>query len=359
SEFLPANRRLRVSEMLNQGAGLELDPQRQPLASPMNGLQILSTQVRTGRWDLSLHASGPVTATLKLLQYPRWQAYLDGRPTPSTTQPGTGFVQVAVPPGDHLLSMRYGSTPAEFWGFVISGVVAAGLLLLLVLAVFSGRQGGGSVGPATGGRPAAVGTLPDQEFGREWAAPAWLLASLTALLVFKVAFVDGHTTWLRCVSGPQRVCGAQSTVDVPFAGGPRLVGYSAPHGPLHRGDEVEIRLFWQGEPGGTRHLHSFVHIRNSKLSWPLNPRTGSDIWAEHNHPTPGGVLVTDYLPGRIYEDDHRVRLPRDLPPGQYLLETGWFDPASGEQLDPVAAAVQPPMKVLWRSVLLPSIDVGS
>jgi hypothetical protein len=46
-----------------------------------------------------------------------------------------------------------------------------------------------------------------------------------------------------------------------------------------------------------------------------------------------------------------------MPPGEYYVEIGWFDPVTGEQLDPQAGAVQPPLDVLWRSVLLPNIRV--
>jgi hypothetical protein len=56
-------------------------------------------------------------------------------------------------------------------------------------------------------------------------------------------------------------------------------------------------------------------------------------------------------------DEFRVRLPGDMPPGTYFLEIGWADSTTGEQLDPQPDAVKPPLSVLWRSILLPSIEV--
>jgi hypothetical protein len=46
-----------------------------------------------------------------------------------------------------------------------------------------------------------------------------------------------------------------------------------------------------------------------------------------------------------------------MPPGEYFLEVGWFDPATGEQLDPAPETVTPPLKILWRSVLLPPVRI--
>jgi hypothetical protein len=189
-------------------------------------------------------------------------------------------------------------------------------------------------------------------------APAlWLLLALTALVLFKILYVDSATTWLRCVSSAHAVCGAQTATQVPFTGGFTLRGYDVPSYRVQRGELVRANLFWEGSPSVGLRLHSFVHIRNSQKEQAVNPRTGSDIWAQEDHETPGGLLTTDFLPGKLYLDEFRVRVPDDMPPGIYFLEIGWSNPATGEQLDPQADSVKAPLKVLWRSVLLPSITV--
>ena len=185
----------------------------------------------------------------------------------------------------------------------------------------------------------------------------WLLVAGTALLVFKFGYVDSATTWLRCVSTATNVCGAQATTDIPFPGGPRLRGYDVGTQTLHPGGTLRVNLFWQGEAGSGEGLYTFVHVRNSRKEWPVNPRTGSDIWAQDDHFTPGGLLTRDFLPGKLYRDEFRVALPTDLPPGEYFLEVGLLNPVNSEQLDPQADTVKPPLEVLWRSVLLPSITV--
>ena len=39
------------------------------------------------------------------------------------------------------------------------------------------------------------------------------------------------------------------------------------------------------------------------------------------------------------------------------LEVGWFNPATGEQLKHLPESVQTPLRILWRSILLPSVTV--
>jgi hypothetical protein len=120
---------------------------------------------------------------------------------------------------------------------------------------------------------------------------------------------------------------------------------------------MRVSLAWRGEPDQTRRLASFVHIRNSQKDKPVNPRTGNELWAQDEHETPGGLLTTEYLPGRLYVDEFRVRLPEDMPSGEYFLEVGWADLAAGEQLEPQVDAVKPPLGILWRSILLPNVTV--
>ncbi|MCX7669960.1 MAG: hypothetical protein N2439_07805, partial [Anaerolineae bacterium] len=309
-EFTPRWRTAAFDDVLLAGLGPDFDPQARPLADPPSGVQLLASRVRHQAWDLRIAAAEPLTLTLHLLYYPRWQGTVDGQPVPLTPQAQTGYVQLSVPAGTHDIALRYGSTPAETIGLALR---AATLLRLLM--------------------------------------------ALTGLLICKFACVDRYTTWLRCVSTAERVCGAQATVDIAFTDAPRLRGYTVSSSDVRRGAEVRVDLYWQGEPTAARRLASFVHIRRSRPEQAPSPITGGDIWAQAEHSTPAGLLTTEFLPGKLYKDEFRVRIPADMPPGEYFLEVGWFDPATGEQLDPLPETVKPPLQILWRSVLLPSVRV--
>jgi Alpha-(1->3)-arabinofuranosyltransferase len=365
-EFTPRWREAPFDEVLLQELGPDHDPQQRPLRNPSEEVEVRTGRVASSAWDLELVGHQATTATFYLLYYPRWLAWLDGQPAVLRPEPGSGYAQLDLPAGSHRITLRYGPTAAETTGLLVSGLT---LLALLAATGWALLRSAGRRVPVRG---AAVSKVPVQFRCKTTTAPSsgdakgveggapppvWLLLGATALLVFKLAVVDSATTWFRCASTPARVCGAEATVDIPFPEAPSLRGYVVPTYKAKAGDELQVSLFWQGEPGAARHLSSFVHVRNSQRDQPLNPRTGSDIWAQEDRDTPGGLPPEDYVAGKLYRDDFRVTLPGDIPPGNYLLEVGLADPATGEQLDPQADAVQPPLKVLWRSILLPSVEI--
>jgi hypothetical protein len=118
-----------------------------------------------------------------------------------------------------------------------------------------------------------------------------------------------------------------------------------------------VDLYWQGIESPPRTLSTFVHVRPSKQDQLPNPQAVNGMWAQVEQITPGGLLTKDFRAGKLYEDSYRVRLPDDIPPGEYFLEVGWFDPATGEQVDIQPEDIAPDLRILWRSVLLPNITV--
>jgi hypothetical protein len=211
---------------------------------------------------------------------------------------------------------------------------------------------------ALSSQPAANGVEVSRAPARGFdAPPLWLLLGLTAMLAIKIGYVDHSTSWLRCTSTVERVCDAQSAANVAFAGGTRLRGYSVTPARLRPGEVLRVNLFWQADYPIKVGESSFLHLRNSQKDWPLNPRTNDEIWVQDRHDGPGGFFTTGYIPNRIYTEEYRVSIPVDMPPGTYLLETGWSDIGTGDQIEPVVDTVRPPLKVLWRSILLPSVIV--
>ena len=358
-EFTPRWHTAPFDDALLNKLGPDFDPQKKPLADPPESVQVRSAKVLSSAWDLDIAASRAQTITLYSHYYPRWQATLDDQSIPIGYQEGTGLIQVQIPAGEHRLSLRYASTSADRIGMLVSALTAAGLLLLGAITLWRER---GPVVTSRSQQPAdrlARYPVPVTRPDGEEAPRMGLLVALTALIVFKFAIVDTATPWLRCVSTDNQICGAQATVDVPFEGGPRLRGYAVHSGVVKPGDEIRVDLFWQGAPEAVPVLHSFVHIRNSQPGGPNNPRTANEIWAQGVNYAPGlgGILTNQFIPDKLYLDEFRVALPEDMPEGEYFLEIGFFNPETGEQLDPLAEAVQPPLKILWRSILLPSVVV--
>lgn len=358
-EFTPRWRTAPFDDALLNKLGPDFDPQKKPLADPPESVEVRSARVLSSAWDLDIAASRAQTITLYAHYYPRWQATLDDQSIPIGYQKGTGLIQVQIPTGEHHLSLRYASTSADRIGMLVSALTAFGLLLLGAITLWRQRSPAVTSPSQQPADRLVRDPVPVTRPDGEKAPRISLLIALTALIVFKFAIVDTATPWLRCVSTDKQICGAQATVDVPFEGGPRLRGYAVHSGVVRPGDEIRVDLFWQGAPEAVSVLHSFVHIRNSQPGGPNNPRTANEIWAQGVNYAPGlgGILTNQFMPDKLYLDEFRVALPEDMPAGEYFLEVGFFNPETGEQLDPLAEAVQPPLKILWRSILLPSVVV--
>ena len=65
------------------------------------------------------------------------------------------------------------------------------------------------------------------------------------------------------------------------------------------------------------------------LLGPAKP-DGSTVWAGHDaQPGQGSVPTTTWAPGDLILDEYQLQLPPDAPPGEYEIEVGLYDPASG------------------------------
>ena len=357
-EFTPRWRVAPFDTTLLSELGAPFDAARQPLVAPPAGVQLLASAVRSTDWELELSAVEPVTLTLHLLYYPRWAATVDGAHTLLFPEEKTGYTQLRFPAGTHRLHLDYASTPVEQAGLAISAAVFIGLLIAPLWASLRVRRRAAS----TAGevlQPAMSRTDGLAQEDGESAPPISVLLVLSVLLAMKFAVIDPATTWLRCVSTATQVCGAQAAASVHFPGAPSLAGYTRTPDVVRPGDALRVDLFWRGAAGVTTPLRSFVHVRNSKPNGVMNPRTGDELWAQDEHSAWSSLLATEFVPDKLYKDEFRLVLPADMPEGEYLVEIGWFDPHTGEQLDPQSNTVKAPLRVLWRSILLPSVRLGA
>jgi len=176
---------------------------------------------------MSLIVETPQLLTLNLLYYPRWQALIDGVPALVKPQSETGFLQVQMPAGEHHLALRYQNTPAEWAGRAISILTLSILILWGVCAWWRGKKRAAS--------GADHDTQPQADV-----LPIWLLAGLALFLALKIIILDPHTTAFRCQSTEDKVCGAQTTVDVVFPDGGDLRGYAISNYEARPGDIILI-----------------------------------------------------------------------------------------------------------------------
>ncbi len=345
-EFEPKWRTAGFDDTLLARLGPDFDAERQPFVNGADEVAVRSADVRNQSWDVSLSVPTAVTATLNLLYYPRWRATLDGAAIPLSPEPVTGYVQVGLPAGEHRLVLHYGRTAAEWAGLFVSALTLLGLIMVCTWLGLRRRR--------TERRQAPLGMLPPAA-GRA-TVPVSVLLGLTGLLALKFVVIDPYTSWFRCASTSARVCGAQATVDVAFQGAHRLRGYTVESAVVPVDGEVRLRLYWEAVAGTGRPLAAFVHVRNASPDQPPSPYSQYGIWSQKERAAWGVLRSTEMVPGKLYEDVYALHLPPDMPAGEYNLEVGWFDPATGEQIDVVPETIAP-LRVLWRSVLLPNLHV--
>jgi hypothetical protein len=93
--------------------------------------------------------------------------------------------------------------------------------------------------------------------------------------------------------------------------------------PLAPGDVLHVSLSWH-------HLHQtesdytvFVHLVDE------NQR----VWTQHDgQPVGGSRPTSSWQPGEDVTDNHGLAVPLDIPPGEYRLALGLYDPTTGDRL---------------------------
>ncbi len=75
--------------------------------------------------EFRVSSDSGVALAVRTYDFPGWRAAVDGRSLAVRTEAGTGGITIAVPPGDHRVSLRFGTTAARTAGAVLSLVALA------------------------------------------------------------------------------------------------------------------------------------------------------------------------------------------------------------------------------------------
>jgi len=121
---------------------------------------------------------------------------------------------------------------------------------------------------------------------------------------------------------------AQGSADGDFGNLIRLCEHredSLSYGP---GDTLEVHLTWQALAEMDQRFTAFVHLLG-----PLNPATGSPLWAQDDHEPGDGTYATDrWFQDELVIDTFYLHVPADAPAGEYKLTTGFYNRESMERL---------------------------
>lgn len=102
-----------------------------------------------------------------------------------------------------------------------------------------------------------------------------------------------------------------------FGGVIRLAGYET----AREGDNLLVSLAWEALSPPPQNYTAFVHVLDA----------AGTLIAQADRP-PAGYPTGDWRPGEIVIDHFVVELPAGLPPGEYRLQTGFYDPATVARL---------------------------
>lgn len=120
-------------------------------------------------------------------------------------------------------------------------------------------------------------------------------------------------------------------VDYALDQGIHLVGYDLPVTNFHAGESVPITLYWRADGVIGRNYTVFVHLLGTQFNpahIPPNP-----LWGQVDSiPVGGDYPTTAWRPNETVADAYRVPIETSAPAGEYQIEVGMYDPATGQRL---------------------------
>jgi hypothetical protein len=102
----------------------------------------------------------------------------------------------------------------------------------------------------------------------------------------------------------------------------RLLGYSTTQ-QTHPGDAILLELRWQSLRRVDYDYHVFVHLLNSN---------GEKLAQRDGQPVQWLRPITTWQVGEQIIDHYGILLPETVPPGEYTLAIGLYDPVTGQRL---------------------------
>ena len=227
--------------------------------------QLTLTAASTDQLDVTAQAATPTQLQLNQLYFPGWQATLEtGQQLPVTPAPGSGLLTVAVPAGEHQLTLRRGETAVERW---------ATWFTLGTLLGFSGWA-----------------FLKTRRFGQA------LVALLLALMALS-------SRWPALAAN---TAGFTATTATPYSG-LQLLGYRAE---VDQADGVLLFPYWL--------IHK--QLPDLQFAWQLRDQHGAVVSSTTGQPYFGTVSSSVWTVGMLVRDGYRLPLPPDLPVGDYQLK---------------------------------------
>lgn len=252
--------------------------------------------------SFAVRASSPGSIALPVLFFPGWRAQSEDEALTLGVEPGTGFLQVQLPAGEHVVTLHFGPTGVDLAGFVLSLAGAS----LLVATVW--RSSNNAQRPA---QPAQPQALP-------------LAALALAALILRHGLPQGLLQSIFALySPPGKALPAQHELSARFGSELVLLGYSLQRNLPPRGEPLLVELYWQ--PLGELR-------QDYELILELASLTDGRTFLRSARADVAGLGTSSWHPALYVADRRRLLLPADLPAAVYALRVAVRDPATGQYL---------------------------
>jgi hypothetical protein len=132
----------------------------------------------------------------------------------------------------------------------------------------------------------------------------------------------------------------QQPLEVHLGGKVRLLGFDLAKGPresakpsegrieVKPGDSLHLTLYWQALAPMDISYTVFTHLLDGN----------NVIWGQHDSMPGGGSLpTTGWVVDQVIEDQYLITVQPDAPIGEYHIEVGMYDAATGQRLEVLSA----------------------
>jgi len=295
-EMLPP-RRAQMVDLLAQG----LPPDRINHEAMPEGAAVRTETVRPLLTRYYVNAPKQFRLRLYQFDFPGWQVRVDGRPATTELAKPEGLIVVLVPPGEHVVEVKFGSTPARTSGWIISA-----------MALASGFAGAWWLH----GRTKQSLVIDRGSFRTDWP-----VAAVAGFILFGSIALQPVGLFHRESRG--------LALDLPatahlanFGDQIALLGYNAPVTVAAPGDTLDLTLYWKALRPLDIEYQVFVHVLDADgLLVTQSDKINPGEFPTHRWPT------DKYVP-----DVHRLALPDGLPTGVYTVAAGLWVQSDGWRL---------------------------
>lgn len=248
------------------------------------------------------HVSAPKQFRLRLFlfDFPGWQVRIDGERVETELARPEGFIVVLVPQGEHVVDVKFGSTPDRMLAWAIT------ILSLAVMGVVGGKRR-----VASGTHHASRITYYD-----------WPVLGSVLVVILVTILVLQPLGWLHYDSADYVAEPAETAVFANFGDQIALIGYDIAPKTAQPGDVVNVNLYWQGQRPLDINYQVFVHLL----------RADGSLVAQSDKLNPGEFPTRQWPTDKYVLDRHYLPLPADLPPGEYTLAAGLWVQEEGWRL---------------------------